>query len=90
MVFWFEHYDEVSSTWFVHVAVAPEHHAGRWPVRRWLRFIAEYVASQGGTELGFVCGTEETDAERYLRRLGWRETEFGLCRPVGRFAAEAA
>ena len=89
IVFWLEHYEPVTSTWFVHVAVDPERRPARWPVRRWIRFIERFAASHGASELGFVgCGTYG-EAEGYLRRLGWRDTSFGLAIPVHR-AAEAA
>lgn len=81
MVFWFEHYP-ISSTYFVHIAVRPEARFGGWPARDWLKFIERYAASQGATELGFVTGEDFAEADRYLRRLGWVETPYGLAHPV--------
>lgn len=80
VVFWFEHYP-ISSTWFVHLAVAPEARR-RWGQRRWLRWIEDYARSEGATEIGFVRAVGCEQSEDYVRRLGWSETPYGLARVV--------
>lgn len=85
VVFWFEHY-AVSPTYFVHVAAAPESR-GRWPWRRWLRWIEHYARAQGAPEIGYVPHGDGARVGRALRALGWRVTAYGLCRPL---VAEAA
>ncbi len=82
VVFWFEHYG-ISSTYFVHIATAPAVRK-RWGVRRWLRFIERWAADQGASELGFVSGPVcVAESEGFLRRLHWRDTDYGLCKPLG-------
>jgi len=82
VVFWFQHLPEVSTTYFVHIAVNPEARC-RWGARRWLRWIEAYIHDQGGTEIGFIPADEGSEAaEEYLRRLGWDETPYGLARAV--------
>lgn len=80
VVFWFEHY-EISSTWFIHLAVSPEFRK-RWGVSRWLRFIDNYAKGQGASEIGFVRCDGSEHSENYLRRLGWVETDYGLARAL--------
>jgi len=81
VVFWFEHYS-ISPTWFVHLAVNPKAR-GHWGVRRWLKWIYQYAQSEGASELGFVRCEGADASEGYLRRLGWRDTAYGLSMPLG-------
>lgn len=81
VVFWFEHYG-ISPTHFVHLAVDPAAR-GRWGARRWIRWVYRYAASQGASAPGFVRCQGSEQSERYLRRLDWQETHYGLSMPLG-------
>lgn len=82
VVTWFEHYDVLPETCFVHLAVSPAARMGRWPARSWLRFIDQHALSVGAKELGVVLGDATDGCEDFLLRLSWGYSYYGLAYPV--------